>query len=60
MTIVNAKRALARIRWLRDLAIVQLIKARRQHKPRRHIQAQLLECVAALRKVANDNAGVTL
>ena len=59
MTIVNAKRAAARIRWQRDLAIAQLIKARRHKKASRPILAAVLECVAALRKVANDNIGVT-
>jgi hypothetical protein len=51
MTVVNTKRAAARIRWQRDVAIQQLIKARRNHRARRHILANVLECVNALREV---------
>jgi hypothetical protein len=55
MTIQNPKRTAARIRYQRDVAIAALIKARRQKKASRPILVAVLECVAALRKVANDN-----
>jgi len=53
MSIVNSKRAAARIRWQRDRAIQQLIKARRHHRASRHILTDVLSCVAALREVAS-------
>jgi hypothetical protein len=51
MSIVTTKRAAARIRWQRDRAIQQLIKARRHHRASNHILYDVLSCVTALRGV---------
>lgn len=53
MSIVSNKRAAARIRWQRDRAIQQLIKARRHHRACRHVLADVLDLVAALRGVSS-------
>ena len=47
------KRAAARLRWQRDVAIQALIKARRHHRARTHILADVLATVTALREVVS-------
>lgn len=51
MSILTQKKAAASIRWQRDRAIQQLIKARRHHRASNHILFDVLSCVAALRTV---------